>query len=96
MRTTKTLSITLPPEMLARAEELAKKENRTMSELIREALRNYERNRWWDEMNAYGRAKADERGLTEADVVPLAKQVRKERRARQSQKPRSCSGLFIG
>ncbi|HEY6327901.1 MAG TPA: ribbon-helix-helix domain-containing protein [Blastocatellia bacterium] len=40
MRTTKTLSITLPPEMLARAEQLAKKENRTMSELVREALRN--------------------------------------------------------
>ena len=88
MRTTKTLSITLPPEMLARAEALAKKENRTMSELIREALRNYERYRWWDEVNAYGRAKADERGLTEADVVPLVKQVRKERRSRQPRKPR--------
>jgi len=47
MRTTKTLSITIPPEMLSRAEELAKKENRTMSELVREALRCYERQRWW-------------------------------------------------
>ncbi len=84
MRTTKTLSVTLPPEMLTRAEQLAKKENRTMSELVREALRQYERKSWWDEMNAYGRAKADERGLTEADVVPAVKEVRKERRARQS------------
>ncbi len=39
MRTTRTLSITLPPKMLARAEEIARKENRTMSELVREALR---------------------------------------------------------
>jgi predicted DNA-binding protein len=45
MRTTKTLSVTLPPEMLSRVEALAKKENRTMSELVREALRQYERQR---------------------------------------------------
>jgi len=83
MRTSNTLSITLPPEMRARAEALAKKENRTMSELIREALRHYERESWWEEMNVYGRAKAQERSLTEADVVPLVKQVRKERRAPQ-------------
>lgn len=83
MRTTKTLSVTLPPEMLTRAEKLAKKEHRTMSELVREALRQYERKSWWDEMNAYGRAKAEELGLTEADIIPAIKQIRKERRARQ-------------
>jgi len=86
MRTTKTLSVTLPPEMLTRAEQLAKKENRTMSELVREALRQYERRNWWDEMSAYGRAKAGERGLTETDVVPLVKEVRKERRERRARK----------
>ena len=50
MRTTKTLSITLPPEMLARAAEIARREHRTMSELVREALRDYERKNWWSEM----------------------------------------------
>ena len=84
MRTSKTLSITLPPEMLGRAEQLAQRENRTMSELVREALRHYERKAWWEEMNAHGRAKADELGLAEADVVPLVKEVRKARRARLS------------
>jgi CopG family transcriptional regulator / antitoxin EndoAI len=83
MRTTKTVSVTLPPEMLARAEQLAKKENRTMSELVREALRQYERKGWWDEMNAYGLAKANERGLTEADVMPAVREVRKQRGSRQ-------------
>ncbi len=82
MRTTKAISITLPPEMLARAQELARKEHRTMSELIREALRQYDRKDWWEEMNAYGRAKAAEKGLTEADVVPAVNAVRKQRRAR--------------
>ena len=70
MRTTKTLSITLPPEMLTRAAKLARKENRTMSELVREALRHYERKNWWDEMNAYGRKAAEVVGVrTEDDVV---------------------------
>ncbi len=75
MRTTKTLSVTLPSEMLTRA-ELAKKENRTMNELVGEALRQYERKNWWDEINAYGRAQATESGTTEADVVPVVKEVK--------------------
>ena len=79
MRTSKTLSITLPPEMLTRAEEIARKEHRTMSELVREALRQYERTQWWDSMNAYGRPKAEERGLTEADVVSTVREVRRRR-----------------
>jgi len=31
----------LPPELLAKAQAIAKRENRTMSELFREALRQY-------------------------------------------------------
>jgi predicted transcriptional regulator len=42
MRTSKTLSVSLPPAQLKRAERLARKENRTLSELVREALRHYE------------------------------------------------------
>jgi Arc/MetJ-type ribon-helix-helix transcriptional regulator len=42
MRSTKVYSITMPPEMAKQAERLAKKENRTMSELMREALRRYQ------------------------------------------------------
>jgi predicted transcriptional regulator len=42
MRTSKTISVSLPPLQLKRAEKLARKENRTMSELFREALRQYE------------------------------------------------------
>ena len=80
MRTSKILSITLPPAMLKEAERLAKKENRTMSELVREALRYYQLGRRWDEINAYGRARANALGIRESDVVPLVKQFRKERR----------------
>jgi len=43
MRTTRTISISLPPAQLRAVERIAKQENRTMSELVREALRQYER-----------------------------------------------------
>ena len=41
MRTTKVVSITMPPPLFEQAQALAKQENRTMSELVREALRQY-------------------------------------------------------
>ena len=94
MRTAKTISITLPPEILERVSALAKKEHRTMSELIREALRHYERKNWWDEMNAYGGAKVAEKGLVEADVVPLVRAVRKERLATFRRKIPARSSMF--
>ena len=39
MRTTKNLTISLPPAMLRDMEKAAKKENRTLSELVRENFR---------------------------------------------------------
>jgi CopG family transcriptional regulator / antitoxin EndoAI len=88
MRNARTLSITIPPEMLSRAEALAKKENRTMSELIREALRFYERQRWWEDMNAYGRATAVSTSLMdEGDVVRAVHEYRKEQRPTRKKRP---------
>ena len=40
-RTTVTFSISLPPEMATELEAIRKKEHRTRSELLREALRRY-------------------------------------------------------
>ena len=80
MRNTKTLSVTLPPDMLKRAQSIAKRESRTMSELIREALRHYERRSWWDDINAYGRSKAERQGIREQDVERLVHEVRGTKR----------------
>ncbi len=41
MRTTKILSLSLPPTLLQEAERAAQTEGRTKSELLREALRRY-------------------------------------------------------
>jgi CopG family transcriptional regulator / antitoxin EndoAI len=76
MRGTRTLSVTLPPEMLKRAQSIAKRESRTMSELVREALRQYERRSWWNEVNAYGRRRAEELGIRESDVERLVQEAR--------------------
>ena len=88
MRTTEPISITFPPEMLKRAKRLAAKENRTMSELFREAFREYERKRRWDDVNAYGRAKAAELGITDEDIPRIVQEWREEQRAKSSRPAR--------
>ena len=46
-RKTKTLTFSLPPEMAEQVQQVMREEGRTMSELIREALRNYIEEREW-------------------------------------------------
>ncbi len=46
-RNTKTITFSLPPEMAEQVQQVMKVEGRTMSELIREALRNYMEEREW-------------------------------------------------
>lgn len=62
MRTTKHISITFPAAMAREAERLARRENRTMSELLREAFRHYrtrEDNRVSEDLAAILRIIAD-------------------------------------
>ena len=78
MRNTRTISISMPETQAKAAEQIAKAENRTMSELVREALRRYQEERLESIVERH-RKKAEERGLTEADVVRI---IREERRKR--------------
>ena len=80
MRTSKILPISLPPEMLEDVERLAKKERRTKSELVGEALRRYIEDREWEAVRAYSSARARALGITEADVDRLIHEHRQERR----------------
>ena len=76
--------------MLAWAEGIARKEHRTMSELMREALRQYERGRWWDRANAYGRRTAEAAGVhTEGEVVRAIHELRREKRESKPNRGRS-------
>jgi metal-responsive CopG/Arc/MetJ family transcriptional regulator len=79
MRTTKVVSITMPPPLFEAAQALAKQENRTMSELVREALRRYDRERFFERTRTLMKPAADRLGIhNEEDVVELVRQVRRE------------------
>ncbi len=45
-------------------------------------IRRRKREVSWEEITAYGRAKAKELGITEADVIPLIQEYRREQRAK--------------
>lgn len=79
MRTSKILSLSIPPTLLREAECLAKKEGRTKSELFREALRRYLQERQWAELRRYGSQQVRQLGLKETDVERLVAEHRKGR-----------------
>ncbi|HTZ89751.1 MAG TPA: ribbon-helix-helix protein, CopG family [Alloacidobacterium sp.] len=84
MRTTEVLSITLPSPMLKEARDLARQENRTMSELMREALRQYQRQRRTELIAVLGQATARAANVrSEEDVVEAIHQFRSEQRRRK-------------
>ena len=59
-RNTKTTTFSLPPEMAEQVQNVMREEGRAMSELIREALRNYMEEREWLRTIRYGRLKERE------------------------------------
>ncbi|HXP88079.1 MAG TPA: ribbon-helix-helix domain-containing protein [Bryobacteraceae bacterium] len=85
MPPSKNISISMPEAQIKAAERLAKAENRTMSELFREALRHYQQERRETLIGKYGK-KAAERGITEADVVRILKETRLRERSPKSPK----------
>jgi len=76
--------------MLETARKLARQENRTMSELVREALRQYEQQSRWKEIIALGASSARSSNVrNEEDGVDAIHQFRSEKRKRKgnAQKP---------
>ena len=70
-RTTKTITISIPPEMDTQIQELMRLEGRTRSELLREALRCYVRDREWRDLLRYGQSKVLEAGITEDEIEDI-------------------------
>jgi predicted DNA-binding protein len=84
-RKSKVYTISLPPELAQRAEALAQRDSRTMSELFREAFRTYsaqQARRTLDELGEYAAARNPE-GYAEADVPRLIREVRAEKPRRR-------------
>lgn len=85
-RTSKVYTISLPPDLALKAESLARRDSRTMSELFREAFREYyaqQARRTLEEIAAYASTR-NPQNFAEADVPRLIKEVR-------AAKPRATS-----
>ena len=79
LRLTKLISISIMPDFLREVERVAKEENRTKSELIREALRRYIEDREWEKLTRYARIKSAETGMkTEEDIQRVVDEFRGE------------------
>jgi CopG family transcriptional regulator / antitoxin EndoAI len=76
-RVTKTVTLSLPPEMDKKISALLKKEGRTRSELFREALRRYMEEQECKEITRYGRLRAKEKGVTEDQIEDIVDARRK-------------------
>jgi len=75
---TQTINISLPSELLKSADKLAKKESRTRSELIREALRAYVKElSAWEDLFEYGRKQAKKLGIKPKDIPRLIDEYRR-------------------
>ncbi|HEX4004903.1 MAG TPA: ribbon-helix-helix protein, CopG family [Acidobacteriaceae bacterium] len=93
-RRSRVYSISLPPDLAARAEAIAKAESRTMSEVFRDAFRVCLRDRdrvrnMFDEIREYVKT-LPPTPYTEEDVPRLIKEVRAEMRAQEERKMRKA------
>jgi len=87
MSTANEISITLPPELAARAQLAAKQERRSVNEIVQEALTSYlgqsemALDASWQKIFEYGEAKGREMGITcEEDVDRILGEFRTENR----------------
>ena len=67
-RKSRTITFSLPPEMAEQVRRVMAEEDRTMSELLREALRLYMEDREWRRVQRYERMRAREQGVGPDDV----------------------------
>jgi CopG family transcriptional regulator/antitoxin EndoAI len=69
-QTTQTFNISLPIELVKKADIVAKKEYRNRSELIREALRVYlQENKEWETFYEYGARQAKKMNITNEEQI---------------------------
>ncbi|MEM1874989.1 ribbon-helix-helix domain-containing protein [Thermofilum sp.] len=76
-RTTKTITISLPPDMMGLVDYLARKEGRTKSELMREALRRYVDDREWRALIRYAQRRTKSKRVTEEQIEDIVDAFRR-------------------
>ncbi len=86
MRTTKTISISLPPADLRIAERLAKATNRSLSGVVREGIKRLANEQYWQEVHAVAGPRTARLGISEEDVTRLIESYRREKRTKVAKK----------
>lgn len=71
MRTAKVISVSLPPDMTEEVQQIAKEERRSVSEVFREALRQYAASRVLSEARKEGRRVVKKKKLKPSDVAAI-------------------------
>ena len=79
MRTTKVLAVSVPPEMENEIQKHSKAEHRTVSEYIREAVRQYMSIRAFEVTRSSVSKRLKKRKLNTADVDTVIEKMRKHR-----------------
>jgi len=81
MRTSKAITISLPADLVAETQRIAREEARTRSDILREALQEYLASRRWRRLRRWGAESAELLGLrSEADLARLIDKSRLRRR----------------
>lgn len=81
MEVSKLLSVSIPDELMASTEALARRSGRTKSEVVREALRAHLANTELEDLWRYGEERAMALGIGPDNVEDLIDELRAERRA---------------
>ena len=78
MATGQTENLSLPDGLQKEIEKVARAQERTVNEVLAEAVDRYIREEQWQSLKSYGRQKARERGIKEGDVLRLIAESRRE------------------
>ena len=77
-RTTRTITVSLPPELADRVDEVMQQQGQSRSEFVREALLRYMDECEWRQLLQYGDLRARARGIGPEDVALLVDEYRAE------------------
>jgi predicted transcriptional regulator len=78
MTTGGTRLLNLPESLQAEIEKVARAQERTVNEVLADAVERYIKDKQWQSLKSYGRQKARERGIKEGDVPRLIAESRRE------------------
>jgi predicted transcriptional regulator len=78
MATGQTENLSLPDGLQTEIEKVARAQERTVNEVLAEAVDRYIREEQWQSLKSYGRQKARQRGIKENDVQRLIAESRRE------------------